>query len=136
MNLLISTNYRKFANPLLLKRRIWQLQYQQCTEMWPQNILYGALVATPYQRLGWILRMKFYFSRIFQYTICSLMFFYSPFGENSHQKRKRRNTAWNQTGFTNGVQRFLNLKKCDRTRIKGFKFWKNLAQTRTQRIVT
>jgi hypothetical protein len=30
----------------------------------------------------------------------------------------------------------LNLRKCDKTRIEGFKFWKNLAQTRTQKIVT
>jgi hypothetical protein len=32
---------------------------------------------------------------------------------------------WNQTQFKIQVQRFLNLKKCDRTRTKGFKFWKN-----------
>jgi hypothetical protein len=32
---------------------------------------------------------------------------------------------WNWTQFKNQVQRFLNLKKCDRTRTKGFKFLKN-----------
>jgi hypothetical protein len=45
--------------------------------------------------------------------------------------------TWNQTWFQNWVQKFLNLKKCDRIEIKGFKFRENLAQTHTwRRIVT
>jgi len=34
----------------------------------------------------------------------------------------------------NWVQRFLNLKKRDRTKTEGFIFWKNLSQTCTQRM--
>jgi hypothetical protein len=30
-----------------------------------------------------------------------------------------------------GLQRIINLKKCDKTETEGFKFWKNLAQTET-----
>jgi hypothetical protein len=33
------------------------------------------------------------------------------------------------SGSKTRSKRFLNLKKCDRTSIEGFKFWKNLTQT-------
>jgi hypothetical protein len=42
--------------------------------------------------------------------------------------------TWNQTRFKNRLQRFLNLKRSDKTRT--LRIWKNLAQTRTRRTVT
>ncbi len=36
--------------------------------------------------------------------------------------------TWNRTRFKNGVRRFFNLKKCDRTKTEAFKFGNNLAQ--------